>query len=253
MALQHSAALVTGGASGLGLATARHLTSLGARVHVLDLAPREGVRERLQAEGIGFSAGDVRDPDAVGAALDRATADGLPLRVLVNCAGIVTSARVLGSRGVHPLEDFARTIDINLVGMFNVIRLAAERMAGNEPVDEDRGVIVTTASVAAFDGQTGQAAYAASKAAVAGMTLPLARDLARYAIRVVSIAPGIFETPMFDALSPEARQSLATQVPHPQRLGRPAEYAALVGHIVANTMINGETIRLDGAIRMGAK
>lgn len=250
MALQDTAALVTGGASGLGLATARHLTSLGARVQVLDLAPREGVIEQLRSEGIGFSAGDVRDPDAVSAALDQATADGLPLRVLVNCAGIVTGARVLGSRGAHPLDTFARTIDINLVGMFNVIRLAAERMAGNDLAGEDRGVIVTTASIAAFDGQIGQAAYAASKAGVAGMTLPLARDLARFAIRVVSIAPGIFETPMFDGLSDDAKTSLSAQVPHPQRLGRPSEYAALVGHIVANPMLNGETIRLDGAIRM---
>lgn len=250
MTLQHAAALVTGGASGLGLATARHLQSLGARVEVLDLAPREDVHAQLQSEGIGFSAGDVRDAGDVTAALDRATPNGLPLRVLVNCAGVVSGARVLGSKGAHPLADFTRTIEINLIGTFNVIRLAAERMATNEIADEDRGVIVTTASIAAFDGQIGQAAYAASKAGIAGMTLPLARDLSKFGIRVMSIAPGIFETPMFEGFSAEAKQSLAAQVPHPPRLGRPVEFAALVGHIVANTMLNGETIRLDGAVRM---
>lgn len=253
MLLPDSAALVTGGASGLGLATARHLNRLGARVEVLDLAARDDTLDLLRADGIGFSAGDVRDAEQVTAALDRATAHGLPLRVLVNCAGVVSGARVLGRAGVHPLADFARTVEINLVGTFNVIRLAAERMATNEIRDEDRGVIVTTASIAAFDGQIGQAAYAASKAGIAGLTLPLARDLATFAIRVVSVAPGIFETPMVETFSEDAKWSLTAQVPHPRRLGHPGEFAELVSHIVANTMLNGETIRLDGAVRMTAQ
>ena len=250
MSLPDYAALVTGGASGLGLATARRLSSLGARVVVLDRSPGATDPTHLPAAGIEFVAGDIRDAGDVGAALDRATAGGLPLRILVNCAGVVSGARVLGRQGPHPLADFARTVEINLIGTFNVIRLAAERMATNEIVDEDRGVIVSTASIAAFDGQIGQAAYAASKAGIAGMTLPLARDLAKFAIRVVSIAPGIFETPIFEGFSAEAKASLGAQVPHPARLGRPDEFAALVAHIVSNRMLNGETIRLDGAVRM---
>ena len=183
MDLIHSAALVTGGASGLGLATAVLLRNLGARVVVLDLPPRNGSGDRLLAEDIGFSAGDVRNAADVEAALDRATLNGMPLRVLVNCAGVVSGARVLGRQGVHPLEDFARTIEINLIGTFNVTRLSVERMATNVLDGGDRGVVVNTASIAAFDGQIGQAAYAASKAGVSGLTLPLARDLAEYQIR----------------------------------------------------------------------
>ena len=247
------AALVTGGASGLGLATARHLRKLGARVQVLDLPPRVGSHDHLLADGIGFSAGDIRSTDDVEAALDQATAGGLPLRVVVNCAGVVSSARVLGRQGVHPLEDFTRTIEINLIGTFNVTRLTAARMAKNDLDGEERGVVVNTASIAAFDGQIGQAAYAASKAGVSGLTLPLARDLAEYQIRVVSIAPGLFETPMIAGLPEAARASLGAQVPHPSRLGRPAEFAALVEHIISNAMLNGETIRLDGAVRMAPR
>jgi NAD(P)-dependent dehydrogenase (short-subunit alcohol dehydrogenase family) len=248
-----TAALVTGGASGLGLATARHLRKLGIAVQVLDLPPRTGSHDHLLADGIGFSAGDIRSTDDVGAALDQATAGGLPLRVLVNCAGVVSGARVLGRQGVHSLEDFARTIEINLIGTFNVTRLAAERMAKNDLDGEERGVVVNTASIAAFDGQIGQAAYAASKAGVSGLTLPLARDLAEYQIRVASIAPGLFETPMIAGLPEAAKTSLGAQVPHPSRLGRPDEFAALVEHIISNPMLNGETIRLDGAVRMAPR
>jgi len=253
MNINDVAALVTGGASGLGLATARHLRKLGVRVEVLDLPPREGAHEHLIMDDIGFSAGDVRSADDVDRALDRATSTGLPLRIAVNCAGVVAGARLLSRKGVHPLEDFERTIGINLIGTFNVTRLAAARMSRSEPEGEERGVVVNTASIAAFDGQIGQAAYAASKAGVSGLTLPLARDLADYQIRVVSIAPGLFETPMIAGLPEAARASLGAQVPHPSRLGRPEEFAALVEHIISNPMLNGETIRLDGAVRMAPR
>ena len=195
---------------------------------------------------------DVRDEVQVGAALDAAELMG-PLRLLVNCAGIATPNRVLRKGVATPLEEFERVVSINLVGTFNMVRLATERMVKNDPDGEERGVIVNTASVAAFDGQVGQAAYAASKAGVAGMTLPLARDLAQFLIRVMTIAPGTFETPMLAGLPEEARKSLGDQVPHPSRLGKPAEYAALVGHIIDNPMLNGETIRLDGSIRMAPR
>ncbi|HET6876127.1 MAG TPA: SDR family NAD(P)-dependent oxidoreductase, partial [Jatrophihabitans sp.] len=183
---------------------------------------------------------------------DAATGHG-PLRVAVNCAGVGTAGRVIGKKGVLPLADFARVVNVNLIGTFNVIRLAAERMLASEPVGEERGVIVNTASVAAFDGQIGQAAYAASKGGVVGMTLPIARDLADKQIRVMTIAPGLFRTPMLMGLPEEAQESLGRQVPHPSRLGDPDEYAALVEHIVANPMLNGEVIRLDGAIRMAPR
>jgi NAD(P)-dependent dehydrogenase (short-subunit alcohol dehydrogenase family) len=204
-----------------------------------------------------FAAADVTREDQVQAAVDAAVALG-PLRIVVNCAGIATPGKVLGREGALPLETFNRVIQINLVGTFNVIRLAAAAMAATEPAVTDlggpeRGVIINTASVAAFDGQIGQPAYAASKGAVAAMTLPIARELARSLIRVVTIAPGIFETPMMAGLPQDAQESLGKQVPHPSRLGRPAEYANLAAHIVDNAMLNGETIRLDGAIRMGPK
>ena len=253
MDVNGSVALVTGGASGLGLATAEKLLDAGARVVVLDLPGSQGERvaEKL-GDNVRFAAGDVTDEASVTAALD--VAEGLgTLRVAVNCAGIGNAIRTLGRNGPFPLADFTRTVAINLVGTFNVIRLAAERIATADPVEGERGVIVNTASVAAFDGQIGQAAYSASKGGVVGMTLPVARDLASAMIRVVTIAPGLFDTPLLAALPEEARESLGKQVPHPSRLGDPSEYGALALHIVANPMLNGEVIRLDGAIRMAPR
>jgi NAD(P)-dependent dehydrogenase (short-subunit alcohol dehydrogenase family) len=251
MEIEGSAAVVTGGASGLGLATARRLASGGAHVTILDLPSAPG-QEHAAEIGATFAAGDVTDEAAVGAALDRAAERG-PIRVVVNCAGIGTPGRVIGRDGVLPLEQFSRVINVNLIGTFNMIRLAAERIAGTDAIDGERGVIVNTASVAAFDGQIGQAAYSASKGGVVGMTLAIARDLADKMIRVVTIAPGLFRTPMLQSLPPEAQESLGRQVPHPSRLGEPAEYAALVAHIISNPMLNGEVIRLDGAIRMAPR
>ncbi len=208
--------------------------------------------DRVAADQFSFAAADVRDPDAVAAAVTQATALG-PFRIAVNCAGIAPAGRVLRKGQALPLDQFSSVIDVNLVGTFNVIRLAAEAMAGNEPVEEDRGVIVNTASAAAFEGQIGQAAYAASKAGVAGMTLPIARDLAGSQIRVMTIAPGLFATPMLQGLPKGVQESLGASVPHPARLGNPTEYAALVVSIVENPMLNGEVIRLDGALRMAPR
>jgi NAD(P)-dependent dehydrogenase (short-subunit alcohol dehydrogenase family) len=255
--INDGAALVTGGASGLGRATTEALLDAGARVVILDLpgSPGAELADRLGArfgDAVRFAPGDVRAEDDVAAALD--VADGLgPLRVAVNCAGTGNAIRILSKRGVYPLAEFTRIVEINLIGTFNVIRLSAERMARHDPVGEERGVIVNTASVAAFDGQIGQAAYSAAKAGIAGMTLPIARDLATQRIRVVTIAPGLFDTPPVQAAPRELRDSLGAQVPHPARLGDPTEFAALVGHIVANPMLNGEVIRLDGAIRMSPR
>ncbi|MGW0582497.1 3-hydroxyacyl-CoA dehydrogenase [Streptomyces sp. NPDC002920] len=252
MDIAGSVALVTGGASGLGQATARRLLDAGMSVVLADLASSDGkaVAQEL-GERAAFAPTDVTSESDVAAALD-AAADLGELRVAVNCAGIGTAARTLSKAGPFPLTDFSRTVRINLIGTFNVIRLAAERMAALEPAagGEERGVIVNTASVAAYEGQIGQAAYSASKGGVVGLTLPVARDLAGHRIRVVTIAPGLFETPMLASLPEEAKASLGAQVPHPSRLGRPAEYAALVQHITENPMLNGEVIRLDGAIRM---
>jgi NAD(P)-dependent dehydrogenase (short-subunit alcohol dehydrogenase family) len=244
-------AIVTGGASGLGLATARTLTAAGALVVIIDLPSSNGAEV---AAGLGalFVAADVSDADQVQRAVDAAQA-AAPLRIVVNCAGIATPGRAVGKNGPLPLDAFERVIQVNLIGTFNVIRLAAAAMQQNEDLGEERGVIVMTASVAAFDGQIGQAAYSASKGAVAAMTLPLAREFAAQKLRVMTIAPGIFETPMMAGLPKEAQDSLGAQVPHPSRLGRPEEYAALVEHIVVNPMLNGETIRLDGAIRMAPR
>jgi NAD(P)-dependent dehydrogenase (short-subunit alcohol dehydrogenase family) len=227
------------------------LIGQGAQVVALDLPGDE--REAAAKEaGASFAAADVRDADAVGAALD--LADGLgPLRVAVNCAGIGGAHRTVGKQGPFPLDAFKRVVDVNLIGTFNVIRLAAERMLRHDPVDGERGVIVNTASVAAFDGQIGQAAYSASKGGIVGMTLPIARDLAGMYIRVVTIAPGLFDTPLLQGAPEELKAALGRQVPHPARLGNPVEYGALAAHIVANPMLNGEVIRLDGAIRMAPK
>ena len=263
MQIDGCSALVTGGASGLGLATATSLHAAGASIVLLDLpgAPGEAIAARLSAEGprVRYVAGDVTSAGDVQSAVDAAVELG-PLRIVVNCAGIAPGARTVGRDGPMPLEDFERAIRINLVGTFNVIRLAAAAMQGTEPIGgtggqgtAERGVIVNTASVAAFDGQIGQAAYAASKGGVASLALPLAREFAQSLIRVMTVAPGIFDTPMLKALPQTVRDSLGAQVPHPSRLGEPSEYAALVRHIVENSMLNGETIRLDGAIRMQAK
>jgi len=246
-----SAALVTGGASGLGLATATALAAAGAYVVVLDLPGSDGEAAATSLGG-AFVPADVTDEAQVRAAVAEAE-KAAPLRVAVSCAGIGTPGRVLGRGGPLPLEQFARVVTVNLVGTFNVIRLAAEAMVRTEPVDGERGVIINTASVAAFDGQVGQAAYSASKGGVAGMTLPLARDLASSLVRVMTIAPGLFDTPMLQGLPESARQSLGAQVPHPSRLGSPTEYAALAAHIVENPMLNGEVIRLDGGIRMAPR
>jgi NAD(P)-dependent dehydrogenase (short-subunit alcohol dehydrogenase family) len=246
-------ALITGGASGLGLATAKALRAAGAQVVIVDLRTSAGAdRAKELGDGVQFAAADVRSEADVTAALDVADELG-PLRVAVNCAGIGSATRTIGRAGAFPLADFSRVVEINLIGTFNVIRLAAERMVRHDPVGEERGVIINTASVAAFDGQIGQAAYSASKGGIVGMTLPIARDLASAQIRVVTIAPGLFETPLLAGLPEEARASLGAQVPHPARLGDPAEYGALAAHIVANPMLNGEVIRLDGAIRMAPR
>ena len=254
MNIEGSVAVITGGASGLGLATARRLAGEGARVVLVDLptAPGTQAAEQLGAAAT-FAPADVTDETQVSAALDTAAALG-PIRIAVNCAGIGTPGRVISGKGaVLPLDAFARVVTVNLIGTFNMIRLAAERIAATDAVDGERGVIVNTASVAAFDGQVGQAAYSASKGGVVGMTLPIARDLADKQIRVMTIAPGLFKTPMLEGLPEEAQASLGAQVPHPSRLGDPGEYAALVEHIVRNPMLNGEVIRLDGAIRMAPR
>ncbi|HZC69441.1 MAG TPA: SDR family NAD(P)-dependent oxidoreductase [Jatrophihabitans sp.] len=251
MKIEGSAALVTGGASGLGLATATRLAAAGAHVTILDLPTSDG-NEQAAAFGGAFAAADVTSESDVVAALDAAAEHG-PLRIAVNCAGVGTAGRVIGKQGVLPLEQFSQVVNINLIGTFNVIRLAAERIAATDEIDGERGVIVNTASVAAYEGQIGQAAYAASKGGVIGMTLSIARDLADKLIRVVTIAPGLFLTPMLQGLPQDAQDSLGKQVPHPSRLGNPSEYAALVQHIVENPMLNGEVIRLDGAIRMAPR
>jgi NAD(P)-dependent dehydrogenase (short-subunit alcohol dehydrogenase family) len=243
---------VTGGGSGLGAATARRLAQEGANVLIADVDEEAG--EDLAADigdGASFARADVTDEESTQGALAAALDAFGGLHGLVNCAGIGPAEKVVGKRGAHSLDSFVKAVQINLVGTFNPIRLAAPIMMDNEPNEGgERGVIVNTASVAAFDGQIGQAAYSASKGGVASMTLPIAREMAEHGIRVVTIAPGLFETPMLAALPEDAQESLGNQVPFPSRLGRPEEYAALVKHIVENQMLNGEVIRLDGAIRM---
>jgi NAD(P)-dependent dehydrogenase (short-subunit alcohol dehydrogenase family) len=247
--------LITGGASGLGAATARRLAAAGANVVISDVNTDAGARfaRELGSRAL-FAGGDVTDETQVAKAIAAGREKFGALHGAVNCAGVAPGERILGRSGPHRLDSFRRAVDINLTGTFNVLRLAAQAMADNEPDGEgERGIIINTASVAAFEGQVGQAAYSASKAGVAGLTLPAARELARLGIRVMAIAPGVFETPMVAAFTPELKQSLAAQVPFPPRLGRPEEYAALVEHIVVSPYLNGEVIRLDGALRMSAK
>ncbi|HEY6272840.1 MAG TPA: 3-hydroxyacyl-CoA dehydrogenase [Terriglobales bacterium] len=255
MNIKGKSALVSGGASGLGAATVRMLVSQGAKVVIADVNDNAG--QKLAQElgsAAAFAKTDVTNPDQVRAAVAEAAAKFGGLHIAVTAAGIGVAERLLGKEGPHDLQRYLRVIQVNLVGSFDVIRQSAELMSRNAP-DEDggRGVVVTTASVAAFDGQIGQVAYSASKGGIVAMTLPLARELARFGIRVVTIAPGIFDTPLLGALPEPARLSLGEQVPFPKRLGQPREYAALVQQIVENNMLNGETIRLDGAIRMAPK
>lgn len=254
MDLQGRAVVISGGASGLGAATAEAFAAAGARVALLDINRDAAAVTAERIGGLPVQA-DVTSADSLASALATAAAAHGPARIAVNCAGIAPPAKVLGRNGPHDLDLFARVIQVNLIGSFNLLRLAAAGMAGLDPVtaDGERGVIINTASVAAFDGQIGQAAYAASKGGVHSMTLPVARELARSGIRVVTIAPGIFLTPMMLGLPQDAQDSLGQQVPFPSRLGRPDEYAALARHIVENAMLNGETIRLDGALRMPPK
>lgn len=255
MDFKNMTALVTGGASGLGEASARRLASLGANVVILD---RDADRGAMVAKEIGdkarFAKTDVTSEADIQGAIDLAKSNFGAVNILVNCAGVGMAMRTTSKNGPHPLEIFETVIKINLIGTFNCIRLAATAMESNTPNDNgERGVIVNTASVAAYDGQIGQAAYSASKGGIVGMTLPIARDLARSGIRVVTIAPGLFNTPLLAALPEEARLSLGQQVPFPSRLGEPSEYALLVSSIIENPMLNGEVIRLDGAIRMSPK
>jgi NAD(P)-dependent dehydrogenase (short-subunit alcohol dehydrogenase family) len=252
MKLNGVAAIVTGGGSGLGRATAEALAAKGAKVTVFDLNPA-AAEEAAKALGGLAVTGDVADEASVGAALAKAAGAHGPARVLVNCAGIGVAKRVAGRDGPHPLADFDKVVRVNLIGTFNMIRLAAAEMGKLEPVEGERGIIISTASVAAYDGQIGQAAYSASKGGVVAMTLPIAREFAQFGIRVNAIAPGVFMTPMMSGLPQAAQDSLGASVPFPARLGQPAEYAALAIHIIENGYINGETIRIDGALRMAPK
>ncbi len=246
MKLRETCAIVTGGASGLGAATAQHLRAEGAQVTVLDRDPAGADFSR--GIGAAFAETDVTDEDSVTRAIAAAMTAMGRITACVNCAGIVTGEKTVGRDGPHQLDSFRRTIEVNLIGSFNVLRLAAAEMAANS--GPERGVIVNTASVAAYDGQAGQAAYSASKAGIAGMTLPISRDLARNGIRVMAIAPGIFGTPMLRSLPQEVQDGLAADVPFPRRLGEPSEFARLVGTIITSEYLNGEVIRLDGALRM---
>ncbi len=250
MQLSTTAAVITGGASGLGEATARHFAEHGAQVTILDRDAERGPKVAAEIGG-HFAQTDVTDEASVAAAIARAMNKMGRITAAINCAGIAIGAKTVGKDGPHPLDAFQRTIDINLVGTFNISRLAAAEMAKNDPEpDGARGVIINTASIAAFDGQKGQAAYAASKGGVVGMTLPMARDLASTGIRVMAIAPGIFMTPMLAGLPEEVQQQLAADVPNPARLGDPKEYGRLAGFIVEMGYLNGEVIRIDGALRM---
>jgi NAD(P)-dependent dehydrogenase (short-subunit alcohol dehydrogenase family) len=250
MRLDGQAAIVTGGASGLGAATAQRLAARGCRVALLDINQAAAGAQARHIGGIGISC-DVADAASAEAAVAKARDAHGPARLLVNCAGVGTAGRIVGRDGPIQLAAFERVIRINLIGSFNLLRLAAADMTALDPLEEgERGVIINTASIAAYEGQVGQAAYAASKAGVVGMTLPAAREFARFGVRVMTIAPGLFHTPMVEGLPADVQRSLGEGIPYPQRLGTPDEYAALVEHIVSNRFLNGETIRLDGALRM---
>ena len=252
MQLKDVAVFITGGGSGLGAATARAMAAKGAKVAVFDRAAENAEKVAAEVKGVA-TVGDVTSEADVKAALAKAAAAHGTARVLMNCAGIGGSQRIVGKQGVYPLEKFTNVIMVNLIGTFNCLRLFAEQLATAEPIGEERGVIINTASVAAYEGQIGQIAYSASKGGVVGLTLPAARDLASLKIRVNTIAPGLFLTPLLMGLNEEARKSLGAQVPHPARLGDASEYGNLAVHIVENPMLNGETIRLDGAIRMAPR
>lgn len=253
MNLENQAAIVTGGASGLGEATARALHGAGAKVTLFDMDQEKGPAVADDIHGL-YQAVDVRDEQSVTAALDAAEAAHGPARILVNCAGVGTAAKTAGSKGPHDYEAFRRVLEVNLFGTFNCIRLATHRMLSLEPLeDNERGVVVNTLSVAAYEGQIGQVAYAASKGGIASMTLPMARDLCKSGIRVCGIAPGLFLTPMLYRVSDDIRAELASNIPFPHRLGNPEEFAELALHICTNKMLNGENIRLDGALRMAPK
>ncbi len=253
MDIRGHAAIVTGGGSGLGAATARMLAEAGAKVAILDVNQKAAAEVAIDINGIAFHC-DVADGAAVEAAIAKAAADHGPARILVNCAGVGPARRIVGRDGPMPLAEFERVIRINLIGTFNALRLAAAAMQGLDPlVDGERGVIICTASVAAYEGQIGQAAYASSKGGVVGLVLPAAREFAQFGVRVNAIAPGIFLTPMLLGLTPQAQESLAASLPFPKKLGDPAQFAALVRHLIENRYLNGEVIRLDAALRMAPR
>ena len=255
MIIKDVVAVITGGASGLGEGTARLLVASGARVALLDLNDEKGVSlaSELGPSAI-FCKADITDGKSTQAAIDKTMEAFGAIHVNVNCAGVGAGVKVLSKRGPMDMSIFSKVVNINLMGTMNTLRLAAEKMMANKPnADGERGVVINTASAAAFDGQIGQAPYSASKAAIVGMTLPIAREFADYGIRVMTIAPGLFDTPLMDTLPPDIKESLGKSVPFPRRLGQPSEYAGLVKHIIENTMLNGETIRLDGSLRMAAR
>jgi len=249
MDIKNTAVIITGGASGMGAATARTLSKLGAKVALFDLNTREAQKVATEINGIAISC-DVTNSESVETAIKEAASKHGAARICINCAGIVHGKRMVGKDGPMPLTEFDRVIQVNLIGTFNVMRLAAAAMIPLDTIGEERGVIINTASVAAYEGQIGQTAYSASKAAIAGVTLPAARELAQFGIRVMTIAPGLVDTPMFSKITPEARESLYASVPFPHRLAKPEEFAHLAQHIIENPMLNGEVIRLDGALRM---